>query len=226
MVVEWEVQQLVGPVHNNQPPIHQTAYHRACMHVIVPETEVAGKKRPHPAVRGVTTYTEVWVKIGNFTKKSHTKITLTQSMEITLMTAKQVVLNQSNSMISRVIMVLQCMYLGRKGDAKILLKIFYLKNNIGTALHWHIQSNYGNAWNTWTKHTNLECSWTQNGDISKQPLILHMLSLCYWKKPTPCIKWWGNTPAACGLEELYGTFKIYVVSYSRQTDRQTDRQRC
>ncbi len=38
----------------NQPPIHQTAYHRACMHVTVPETEVAGKQRPHPAVRGVT----------------------------------------------------------------------------------------------------------------------------------------------------------------------------
>jgi hypothetical protein len=39
----------------NQPAIHQTAYHRVCMHVTVPETEVAGKQRPHPAVGGVTT---------------------------------------------------------------------------------------------------------------------------------------------------------------------------
>jgi hypothetical protein len=39
-----------------QPPIHQTAYHRARMYVTVPETEVAGKQRPHPAVRGVTTW--------------------------------------------------------------------------------------------------------------------------------------------------------------------------
>jgi hypothetical protein len=40
----------------NQPPIRQTAYHRACMHVTVPETEVVGKQRPHPAVRDVTTW--------------------------------------------------------------------------------------------------------------------------------------------------------------------------
>ncbi len=39
-----------------QPPIHQTAYHRARMHVTVPETEVAGKQRPHSAVCGVTTW--------------------------------------------------------------------------------------------------------------------------------------------------------------------------
>jgi hypothetical protein len=50
-------------------------------------------------------------------------------MEITSMTAadfgdKRVVLNQSNSTISRVTTVLQHMYLGRKGNAKILLKIF------------------------------------------------------------------------------------------------------
>jgi hypothetical protein len=49
---------------------------------------------------------------------------------------KQVVLNQSNSTISGVIMVLQRMYLGRKGNAKILIKNFLsLKNDIGTALH-------------------------------------------------------------------------------------------
>jgi hypothetical protein len=50
-------------------------------------------------------------------------------MEITLMTAadfgnKQVVWNQSNSMISREILVLQRMYLGRRGGAEILIKIF------------------------------------------------------------------------------------------------------
>jgi hypothetical protein len=41
----------------NKPPIHQTEYHifRACVHVIVPETKVVGKQRPHPAVGGVTT---------------------------------------------------------------------------------------------------------------------------------------------------------------------------
>ncbi len=32
------------------------------------------------------------------------------------------------------------------------------------------------------------------------------------------------TPGARELEELYGTFKIYVVLYSRQMDRHTDRQ--
>ncbi len=32
------------------------------------------------------------------------------------------------------------------------------------------------------------------------------------------------TPAACGLEELHGTFKIYIVLYSRQMDTHTDRQ--
>jgi hypothetical protein len=49
---------------------------------------------------------------------------------------KQVVLNQLNSMISGVITVLQHMYLGRKGNAKILIKNFLsLKNDIGAALH-------------------------------------------------------------------------------------------
>jgi hypothetical protein len=62
-------------------------------------------------------------------------------MEITSMTAadfgnKQVVLNQLNSTISGVITVLQCMYLGHKKNAKILIKNFLsLKNNIGAALH-------------------------------------------------------------------------------------------
>jgi hypothetical protein len=45
---------------------------------------------------------------------------------------KQVVLNQSNSTIFGVITVLQHMYLGRKGNAEILLLIFH---NIGAALH-------------------------------------------------------------------------------------------
>ena len=49
---------------------------------------------------------------------------------------KQLVSNQSNSTIPGVITVLQRMYLGRKGDAKILLEKFpSLKNNIGAALH-------------------------------------------------------------------------------------------
>ncbi len=49
---------------------------------------------------------------------------------------KRVVLNQSNSTISKVIMVLQRMYLGRKGNAEILIKNFIsLKNDIGAALH-------------------------------------------------------------------------------------------
>jgi hypothetical protein len=49
---------------------------------------------------------------------------------------KQVVSNQSNSAISGVITVLQRMYLGRKGNAEILIKKFpSLKNNIGAALH-------------------------------------------------------------------------------------------
>jgi hypothetical protein len=44
--------------------------------------------------------------------------------------------NQSNSMIFGVITVLQHMYLGRKGNAKILIKNFLsLKNDIGAALH-------------------------------------------------------------------------------------------
>jgi hypothetical protein len=67
------------------------------------------------------------VEIGNFTRKGHTKITSAQSMEISSMTAadfgnKQVVLNQLNSTISGVIMILQHMYLGCKGNAKILIK--------------------------------------------------------------------------------------------------------
>jgi hypothetical protein len=45
---------------------------------------------------------------------------------------KQVILNMLNSMISGVIMVLQRMYLGRRGNAKILLKIFSLKKQ-----RWH-----------------------------------------------------------------------------------------
>jgi hypothetical protein len=69
------------------------------------------------------------VKIGNFKRKSHTKITLAQSTKITLMTAadfgnKQVVSNQLNSTISGVIMVPQHMYLGHKGNAELLLKNF------------------------------------------------------------------------------------------------------
>jgi len=49
---------------------------------------------------------------------------------------KQVVLNQLNSTIFGVITVLQRMYLGQKGNAKILIKNFLsLKNNIGAALH-------------------------------------------------------------------------------------------
>jgi hypothetical protein len=49
---------------------------------------------------------------------------------------KQAVSNQSNSTISKVIMVLQRMYLGHKGNAKILIKNFLsLKNVIGAALH-------------------------------------------------------------------------------------------
>jgi hypothetical protein len=49
---------------------------------------------------------------------------------------KQVVWNQSNSMISGVITVLQRMYLGQKGNAKILIKNFQsLKNDIGAASH-------------------------------------------------------------------------------------------
>jgi hypothetical protein len=81
------------------------------------------------------------VKIGDFTRKGHTKLTPAQSTEITSMTAadfgaKQVVLNQLNSMISGVITVLQHMYLECKGNAKILVKNFLsLKNNIGAALH-------------------------------------------------------------------------------------------
>jgi hypothetical protein len=52
-------------------------------------------------------------------------------MEITSMTAadfgnKQVVSNQLDSTISRVITVLQCMHLWRKGNAEILLKIFQI----------------------------------------------------------------------------------------------------
>jgi hypothetical protein len=81
------------------------------------------------------------VKIGNFTRKGHTKTTPAQSTEITSMTAadfgnKQAVLNQPNSTISGVITVLQRMYLGCKGNAKILIKNFLsLKKNIGAALH-------------------------------------------------------------------------------------------
>jgi hypothetical protein len=81
------------------------------------------------------------VKIGNFTRKGHTKITAAQSTEITSMTTadfsdKRVVSNQSNSTNIRVITVLQRMYLGCKGNAKILIKKFSsLKNNIGAALH-------------------------------------------------------------------------------------------
>ncbi len=62
-------------------------------------------------------------------------------MEITSMTAadfgnKRVVSNQSNSMISGVITILQHMYLGRRENAKILIKTFpSLSNNIGNALH-------------------------------------------------------------------------------------------
>ncbi len=57
-----------------------------------------------------------------------------QEVEITLMAAadfgdKQAVLDQSNSMISGVITVMQRMYLGRKGNAKNLLKFSSLKNN-------------------------------------------------------------------------------------------------
>jgi hypothetical protein len=29
----------------------------------------------------------------------------------------------------------------------------------------YIRSNYGNGWNTWTKHTNLKYSWIQKGDV-------------------------------------------------------------
>ncbi len=81
------------------------------------------------------------MKIGNFTRKSHTKITPAQSTEITLMTAadfgeKQVVLNQLNLTISRVITVLQRMYLGRKGNAKNSPQNFpSLRNNVSAALH-------------------------------------------------------------------------------------------
>jgi hypothetical protein len=61
-------------------------------------------------------------------------------MQITLMTTadfgnKQVVLNQSNSMLFEVITVLQHMYLGHKGNAKILLNFFKSENNVGAALH-------------------------------------------------------------------------------------------
>jgi hypothetical protein len=49
---------------------------------------------------------------------------------------KQVVSNQLNSTISGVITVLQHMYLGRKGNAIILIKNFpSLKNSVVTALH-------------------------------------------------------------------------------------------
>ncbi len=72
--------------------------------------------------------------------------------------------------------VLQHMYLGRKGNAEILIKNFQsLKNNIGAAL-WYIRSNYGNAQNTWPKHTNLECSWTQNSDILTTPIYLRVFT--------------------------------------------------
>ena len=62
-------------------------------------------------------------------------------MEITLMTAadfgkQQVVSNQLNSTISGVITVLQCMYLGHKGNAKTLIKnLISLKIDIGATLH-------------------------------------------------------------------------------------------
>ncbi len=73
--------------------------------------------------------------------------------------------------------VLQRMYLGRKGNAKFLLKIFQVWKRM-LAPHYirYIQSNYGNAWNTWTKHMNWECSWTQNDDIQTTPFFdpIHM----------------------------------------------------
>ncbi len=62
--------------------------------------------------------------------------------------------------------VVQRMYLGHKGNAKILLKNLQIwKTTLAPHYILYIRSNYGNAQNTWTKHTNLECSWTQNGDI-------------------------------------------------------------
>jgi hypothetical protein len=93
------------------------------LYVIVPETEVVGKQRPHPAVCGVTT------QKFEFLQERVTKITPSKSTDITLITAadfgnKQVVLNHLNSSISGEILVLQHMYLARKENAKILIKIF------------------------------------------------------------------------------------------------------
>jgi hypothetical protein len=80
------------------------------------------------------------MKIGNFTRKSHTKIIPAQSMEITSMTTadfgnKQVVLNQSNSKISRVITVLQSISTwGARVMPKFSSNFPKSENNVGTAL--------------------------------------------------------------------------------------------